>query len=219
VTRERIEPRGLGAPAPKESLDADTTGLSEDRCLMDLIAAWSKADGDLDMESKWNEIDVDGNGLLEGEEIEELAEWVWCSFRPGKTIDPDTRKREAIKLMKICDEDGDGAVDKSEFKKYFMRTTMEIIKHKSSMNAGEIWEELDPDGIGSIDEHGLTGLVDWIWTSFRPGTSITDISPEEREKELLNVMQECDKDGSGTVDREAFQAFYLDYAKMPHDQR
>jgi len=32
-------------------------------------------------EKKWDELDEDGNGWLEGEEILLLAEWAWGSFR------------------------------------------------------------------------------------------------------------------------------------------
>ena len=32
---------------------------------------------------KWDSLDADGNGTLEGDELNGLAEWVWTSFHPG----------------------------------------------------------------------------------------------------------------------------------------
>ena len=37
---------------------------------------------------KWDELDVDRNGELVGDEVLALAEWVWSSFRPGEAIIP-----------------------------------------------------------------------------------------------------------------------------------
>ena len=37
-------------------------------------------------EKKWNQLDVDGSGELDGEEVLALAEWVWCSFHPANRI-------------------------------------------------------------------------------------------------------------------------------------
>jgi len=82
---------------------------------------------------KWNELDMDGNGLLEGEEIEELAEWVWCSFRPGKTIDPDTRKDEAAKIFSRCNNGKDEKViKKAQFKDYYEHIAESMVKFKAS---------------------------------------------------------------------------------------
>ena len=34
-------------------------------------------------QKKFDKLDADGNGHLEGDELVELAEWVWSSFHPG----------------------------------------------------------------------------------------------------------------------------------------
>jgi len=49
-------------------------------------------------QSKWDELDLDESGYLEGPEIMEMAEWVWCSFRPGQSITPEaSSQKEALK--------------------------------------------------------------------------------------------------------------------------
>ena len=62
-------------------------------------------------EKKWNQLDVDSNGYLDSKEAEELAEWVWCSFRPGRAITSEVRQAEAAKLMSRCDVNSDGVID------------------------------------------------------------------------------------------------------------
>ena len=50
-------------------------------------------------EKKWNQLDVDESGRLDGDEVMALAEWVWCSFRPEERITAAVRLREATKLL------------------------------------------------------------------------------------------------------------------------
>ena len=48
-----------------------------------------------------------------------MAEWSWKSFHPGQTPQPDVIKKEAEKLMKRCDLDGDGVIGEEEFDKWY----------------------------------------------------------------------------------------------------
>ena len=77
---------------------------------------------------KWDELDLNQNGTLEGEEIMLLAEWVWCSFRPGKTISDTQRMSEATKIMRRCDKNDDEKIDKEEFKRYYDNTVKDILR-------------------------------------------------------------------------------------------
>ena len=51
--------------------------------------------------AKWEELDRDANGWLEGEEIRELAAWVWQGFRPGREITEEENDKEASKILKL----------------------------------------------------------------------------------------------------------------------
>jgi len=35
---------------------------------------------------KWNQLDLDDSGYLDGEEVMQLAEWAWSSFRHGEHL-------------------------------------------------------------------------------------------------------------------------------------
>ena len=54
---------------------------------------------------KFAELDADGSGKLDGDELLLLAEWVWASFHPGGAITDEQREAEARKLLHRCDND------------------------------------------------------------------------------------------------------------------
>ena len=88
----------------------------EDQC--DVISARAEA--------KWNELDVDQSGTLEGEEVAVLAEWVWCGFRPGQKISAGEKENEIKKIMAQCDKNSDGCIDWWEFKVYYDEIVADI---------------------------------------------------------------------------------------------
>merc|ERR1711998_302137 len=79
-------------------------------------------------QKKWDELDADNSDVLDGDEVMELAEWVWKSFRPGKEITPAQRMQEATKLMGRCDKNGDGTIDREEFSVYYDEIVAQMTK-------------------------------------------------------------------------------------------
>ena len=79
-------------------------------------------------EKKWAQLDVDGNGTLDEDEVLQLAEWVWCSFRPGHAITKSQQVAEATKILRRCDKNDDGKVDKDEFQAYYDATVKGIFR-------------------------------------------------------------------------------------------
>jgi len=79
-------------------------------------------------QDKFEELDVDGSGQLEDRELFSLAEWVWKSFRPGQNITEEDAAKEAAKIMRRCDTNGDGSLDGEEFRAYYAQTSEAMIK-------------------------------------------------------------------------------------------
>ena len=79
-------------------------------------------------EKKFNQLDADQSDSLEGREVDALAEWVWCSFRPGQTITKEQRDAEKAKLLQRCDDNGDGSIDREEFQLYYDKVNTSMYK-------------------------------------------------------------------------------------------
>ena len=80
---------------------------------------------------KFDQLDADGNGFLSGEEIHNLALWVFGSFNPGeKALPKAIREAEANKLMGRLDANADGKIDFDEFEGWFTRTCASIQKFR-----------------------------------------------------------------------------------------
>ena len=60
------------------------------------------------------------SGFIEGDEVVRLAEWVCSSFSDA-TVTPERLQKEADKIRKACDKDGNGCIDKVEFVSYYKR--------------------------------------------------------------------------------------------------
>jgi len=81
---------------------------------------------------KFNKLDKDDSGTLEGEEVEELAAWVWNKFHPGgKEIESDVRDVMATKLLERLDENDDKSISFVEFEAWFKRTCVSIQRFRS----------------------------------------------------------------------------------------
>ena len=67
-------------------------------------------------QKKFDKLDADGNGLLEGDELVELAEWVWSSFHPGgDALSEEEKAAESSKLLGRLDANDDGCMSFDEF--------------------------------------------------------------------------------------------------------
>merc|ERR1712166_117034 len=83
---------------------------------------------------KFDQFDVDGNGLLEGDELVNIGEWLWSSFHPGDEASEKKKKAEGLKLLFRQDENGDGALSFDEFEGWFRKTCAAIEKYRRGLS-------------------------------------------------------------------------------------
>ena len=87
---------------------------------------------------KFDKLDADGNGVLEGAEIVALSDWLWSMFHPGGVpLTEEAKAEQGAKLMKRLDANGDGVMDFDEFAGWFSRTceSIEQYRQKTSRKA------------------------------------------------------------------------------------
>ncbi len=106
--------------------------------LMDIDAMVARA------RKKFALLDADSSGMLEGADMEKLAQWVWSSFHPdGQPLSADELAAESRKLLKRVDANEDGLMDFSEFETYFRKTTAAISKYRrTASKLGEKAQDL-----------------------------------------------------------------------------
>ena len=92
----------------------------------------------------FDELDLDKNGVLNVEELHNLATWVLKSFNPGgKVLPKASRQAEAKKLLQRLDANGDGELDFEEFAEWFGRTSASIVKFREAQ-AGRATRGVSP---------------------------------------------------------------------------
>merc|ERR1711865_1182457 len=77
---------------------------------------------------KFDFFDLDGNGLLDGDELVHLGEWLWSCFHPGEEASEQKKEAEGLKTLFRHDENGDGALSFEEFEGWFRKTCAAIEK-------------------------------------------------------------------------------------------
>ena len=88
-------------------------------------------------QKKFDQLDTDGNGALEGEELVGLAEWVWSSFHPGgEALSEEQKADESSKLLRRLDANGDGQCGFDEFVGWFKRTCAAIERYRTRAGTG-----------------------------------------------------------------------------------
>ena len=77
--------------------------------------------------TKFQQLDLDDSGKLEGAELEALTGWVFKSFHPGgQALTPEQVKKQSGKLLKRLDKDHSGSMSFDEFEAWFQRTCRSI---------------------------------------------------------------------------------------------
>ena len=83
-------------------------------------------------------LDADGNGVLSGDELTHLANWVFESFHPGELpLSAAEREDGAAKLLSRLDDNADGVLDFAEFEEWFRRTCDSISKFRQRQGASD----------------------------------------------------------------------------------
>ena len=105
---------------------------------------------------KFNELDADGNGVLEGNELNELTMWSWAQFHPGGVpLTEEAKMVQSAKLIKKLDTNGDGMMDFDEFSGWFRRATIFGQRYEAKHAEDRLQDEesaLDAEAASSIVE-------------------------------------------------------------------
>ena len=88
--------------------------------------------------AKFEEIDShgDGNGVLNGAELEDLARWVFSGFHPaGEQLDAQQLQAEVTELLARLDKNRDGVLGFDEFADWFTFTCAEMHRYRQQRSS------------------------------------------------------------------------------------
>ena len=130
---------------------------------------------------RFDQLDRDGSGYLQGDELLALVGWVWDSYHPkGQPLGKQHRVELRKKLMHMLDEDHNGNLAFEEFRVWFTDTCKAIeqfrrtrahelrqqeteeraqTESKLLIRARKKFAALDVDGSGDLQGRELLALV------------------------------------------------------------
>jgi len=110
-------------------------------------------------EEEFDRCDVNKNGVLEGEEVLPLAEWVWARLHPGQKPTGHDIRQTAAEVMHCSDLDLDGRLQIHEFVDYFNKKQDESAKALVQEGQGGIeagTEDPEEEGLSAAAKDALT---------------------------------------------------------------
>jgi len=174
-----------------------------------------KMDGDVD--EVFDQIDKDGNGELDREELGELFQLIGLDFSPQR-VDA---------LFAQLDQDNDGVIDKDEFSRWYETSKDSIDQRKKKNRAsfgGKIWNFLHEHGslihVGGVgivnhiegDVHDVFDKIDVDGNGELDRDELAElfksIGAHLSEDELDKVFAQLDHDGDGVIGKEEFCTWY-----------
>eukprot|EP00282_Hemiselmis_andersenii_P016042 CAMPEP_0114133154 /NCGR_PEP_ID=MMETSP0043_2-20121206/13474_1 /TAXON_ID=464988 /ORGANISM="Hemiselmis andersenii, Strain CCMP644" /LENGTH=1256 /DNA_ID=CAMNT_0001226711 /DNA_START=123 /DNA_END=3890 /DNA_ORIENTATION=- len=139
-----------------------------------------------DVENEFDQIDADGSGYLEFEEI-----WADLEQKLGQSID----REQAESIFKELDVNGDGKVSLVEFKmKVGVMPTRQEIVEEAHNEAEEAFDAIDTDGSGYLD-------LEELWADLQK-RGMVELTREQVEE----IFKSIDANGDGKVSLAEFKS-------------
>jgi len=137
--------------------------LKDPDCWMDTagVGIVAKIAGDADY--VFSQVDIDGNGHVDREELKQLFNLLECYITP----------RELEEVFNQLDEDKDGTISQNEFTEWYCRSEERILSQ-----VHHVFDQIDVDKSNSIDRNEVKTLL----TTLDPHTTDDDVV------EALNSM-------------------------------
>jgi len=135
----------------------------------------AKIAGDADY--VFSQVDIDGNGHVDREELKQLFNLLECYITP----------RELEEVFNQLDEDKDGTISQSEFTEWYCRSEERILSQ-----VHHVFDQIDVDKSNNIDKDEVKTLL----TKLDPHTTDADVA------EALNTMYK-----GGSRDEITFEEF------------
>ncbi|TNN87447.1 Calretinin [Liparis tanakae] len=171
----------------------------------------------------WKHFDADGNGYIEGKELENFFKELEIARRGGGGVDPThaTFKEKMKEFMANFDKNSDGRIEMSELaqllptEENFLLCFREFVGSSAEFMAA--WRRYDTDRSGYIESNELKGFLsdllkkanrDYDDKKLNEYTQTIGINLTVKEFDSLFTIY--DKDGNGYIDEQELDALLKD---------
>lgn len=170
--------------------------------------------------TKWLELDVNKNGMLDFDELAPLWEWVFKQF--CRTFSSQEEEAAAVDeqlrrfLRNTPPKEGAGKWTYDEFADYFAAIVAEADQYQLKRNqtfadhldksaAAAKFAELDKDGSQFLEKKEVESLAEWVFSSFRPGGK--PMAPELKAIEAAHLLKKLDAAAGNSDGKISFAEF------------
>eukprot|EP01083_Nonionella_stella_P002299 6617_1 len=152
-----------------------------------MLAAHAGADPSKDVLAHFKRLDVDGDGVLE---LNELKQLLLDMGYVGHTAEEEARE-----MMKTADLNNDGVIDLQEFTDIWYRKVLKT----NDLYIHRVFNVFDKDGDGTIDASELAAI---FYSNDKNGNEEERFTHAQTIKRMIN---EVDANGDGKIDFEEFK--------------
>ncbi|KER20245.1 hypothetical protein T265_11151 [Opisthorchis viverrini] len=152
----------------------------------------------------WQHYDKDGNGYLEGAELDGFLREFISSVIPGDIGDEVVSEIALAQLksefMEAYDDNGDGRIDINELAQILPtdETFLALFQHEAPLSSSvefmRVWRQFDEDNSGYIEQNELRGFLKHLLA--RSNVEITDEKLDDYTNTFLILF---DRDGDGRL--------------------
>ena len=152
-------------------------------------------------------LDADGNGKVSWPEIQAFIAEMEEQY--GEKM-PKDMKKEIKKMFDMVDSDGSGEIDKAEFEaaiaahgalsQQTKKGFSQLLARQGAPTWEQVLEVLDADGNGRVSWPEIEGFIKEMEKQY------DEKMPKEMKKEIKDMFDMVDEDGSGEIDKDEFEA-------------
>lgn len=121
-----------------------------------------------DADHVFEQVDIDGNGTIDGDELKQLFDLLQCRATPS----------EFSEVFVELDTNGDGVISRKEFTEWYCKSEERIMSQ-----VRDVFDKIDVDNSNSIDEDELKTLL-------------ATLDPHVSDEDVLSALEEMNSQGN-----------------------
>lgn len=159
---------------------------------------------------KFKELDLDGNGKLEKDEILSVANWLFKEYEKiGMT--PEHTAQVSDQILKRLDSKGDKQLDMFEFSLLFDHVASNV---RAMNNARALFNELDTEKTGVLGPNKIEVLAERLLRMYNYHPNGVTVTKEEKSSMMTKLMRRLQTSGYQEIDLHVFSFIFTEISDL-----